>query len=439
MSDKTTKSDPKYSMRGLTIVGLLTVALLVGGVGRWFATAEISGAVIATGTIKVQQNRQIIQHPDGGVVNEILVTEGTMVNADSVLLRLDSSELTTELQIVESQLAELLSRKGRLEAERDNAETLRFTPLLAELRLNRTDIDELVVGQERLFTARRQNLETRKSQLGKRIEQIRSQIEGIEAQHASVGDQIDLIGQELASQQILLKQGVAQAARVLALQREEARLRGSAGQFVADISRARGQITELELEITNLDSRISEEAITALRDIGVQLLQLTERRTQLKQRLDRLDVRAPVAGIVYDLSVFARKAVIRPAEPLMYLIPQDQPLTIEVKVLPADIEQIHFGQSVNLKFSSFSQRTTPDLFGTVKTISADAFTDERSGLQFFVVEIALVDGELSKLPEGAQLLPGMPVDAFVETVARTPLDYLIQPFKDSIDRAFRES
>lgn len=434
MSENKKLSDRKY-----IIIGLIVVAILVGGVGRWFATAELAGAIISSGSIKVKNNRQIIQHPYGGVVEDIYVAEGDQVTEGKVLMRFEASELTTEMQIVSSQLAEVLARTARLQAERDGANAVAFPAMLGDLRTDNTDVDELIEGQQRLFESRATNMAARKTQVQKRIEQIINQIEGLTAQRTSVSEQFDLIGQELQNQEKLLAQGLAQATRVLGLQREKARLGGVRGQLQADTARAEGQITELELEILNLDSRLREEAITSLRDLQIRLLELSERRNQIKQRLDRLDVRAPLDGTVYDLNVFARKAVIRAADPLMYLIPQGQVLTVEVKVLPADIEQIFIGQKVDMKFSSFSRRTTPDLFGTVTTISADTFIDERSGVQFYLLEIAIQEGEIEKLPEGAVLIPGMPVDVFIETQSRTPLEYLLQPFQDYIDRAFRES
>lgn len=429
----------KFSNRRFVIIGLIVVGVLVGGVGRWFAIAEISGAVISSGSLKVKSNRQIIQHPYGGVVESIYVTEGDQVTEGDVLMRFDDSELSTEMQIVSSQLAEVLARTARLRAERDGEDLVTFPPALENLREDSADIDDLVTGQQRLFEVRATNMLARKTQVQKRIAQIANQIEGLTAQRESINEQFALISEELANQKILLDKGLAQATRVLALQREKARMGGVTGQLQADTARAEGQITELELEVLNLDSRRREEAITSLRDLQIRLLELSERRNQLQQRFERLEVRAPLAGTVYDLNVFARKAVIRAADPLMYLIPQGQVLTVEVKVLPADIEQIFIGQLVDMKFSSFSQRTTPDLLGTVTTISADTFIDERSGMQFYLLELSIQEGETEKLPEGAILIPGMPVDVFIETQSRTPLEYLVQPFQDYIDRAFRES
>lgn len=428
-----------FSNRRFIIIGLIIVAVLVGGVGQWFATAEISGAVISNGSIKGKNNRQIIQHPYGGVVEGVYVTEGDQVTEGTVLISLDSSELSAEMQIVSSQLAEVLARISRLRAESDGVDRLTFPQELEDLREGNIDIDDLIAGQQRLFESRASNMTARKTQVQKRIEQILNQIEGLTAQREAIQEQYALIGEELENQQTLLDQGLTQASRVLALQRERARMGGIMGQLQAETALAEGQITELELEILNLDGRRREEAITSLRDLQIRLLELSERHNQLRQRLDRLEVRAPLAGTVYDLNVFARKTVIRAVDPLMYLIPQGQALTVEVKVLPADIEQIFVGQSVDMKFSSFSQRTTPDLFGTVTTISADTFIEERSGSQFYLLEIAIQEGETEKLPEGAVLIPGMPVNVFIKTQSRTPLEYLMQPFQEYVDRAFRES
>lgn len=435
-----TNKDKRFSARRYAIIGALTIAVLIGGIGQWFATAKIAGAVIASGSIKVEQNRQIVQHPYGGVVEQILVSEGQDVGEDTLLIRLESSELATEMQIVEGQLAELLVRKSQLEAEREaSREMILPAERLAELQLDDKIKADLIVQHRRLLETRRDNLERTKRLIGERVAQTKSQIVGLEAQRASVDDQLALIQEELTAQRKLLEQGLAQASRVLALQREEARLRGVVGQLVSQVSQAQGKIAELELEVINQEGRIVESATTTLRDINVSILQLTERRAGLANRLARLEVRAPAAGTVYDLSVFAKKAVIRPADPLLYIVPKGQPLTVEVKVLPSDIDQIFLEQLVHLKFTSFSQRTTPDLFGRVVTISADAFTDQRTGIPYYLVELAINPGELSKLPDGASLIPGMPVEAFIETTARTPLEYFIQPFKDAINRAFRET
>jgi len=427
-----------WSVRKPMIVGVLGLLLLVGGFGTWAAMTQISGAVIASGQIEVDQNRQVVQHPDGGVVEEILVEEGNAVDAGTVLIRLDPNELQSELAIVESQLFELMARRGRLEAERDERETITFAPLLLETAESRPDVRNLKDGQRRLFEARRASIAQAIEQLQKQQEQIADQITGITAQQGSMDQQLALIERELTDQQSLFDRGLAQVSRVLSLQREAARMSGTVGELAANEAQARGRITEIDIEILNLQSRRREEAITQLRDIQSRELELHERRRALLERMSRLDVTAPVAGIVYDLRVFARRSVIRPADPVLYIIPQDRPLVINARVEPIDIDKLSIGQEVTLRFSALDQRATPELTGSVKLISADAFEDEATRQSYYRAEIVLGEGEQAKLPEDATLLPGMPVEAFIPTEDRTPLAYLVKPLTDYFTKAFRE-
>ena len=427
-----------WSVRKPMIVGVLGLLLLVGGFGTWAVMTQISGAVIAGGQIEVDQNRQVIQHPDGGVVEAILVEEGNTVATGEVLLRLDPTELQSELSIVESQLFELIARRGRLEAERDERDTITFDPLLSETSADRPAVKDLMDGQQRLFEARRASIAQAIEQLDKQQDQISDQITGINAQQRAMDTQLALIEQELVDQQSLYDRGLAQVSRVLSLQREAARMSGTVGELAANEAQARGRITEIDIEILNLQSQRREEAITRLRDIQSNELELRERRRALLERMSRLDVKAPLSGIVYDLRVFARRSVIRPADPVLYIIPQDRPLVINARVDPIDIDKLTIGQEVTLRFSALDQRKTPELTGTVKLISADAFQDENTQQSYYRAEIVLSEGEQARLPADTTLLPGMPVEAFIRTEDRTPLAYLVKPLTDYFTKAFRE-
>jgi len=435
---KQPKSENAWSVRKPMIVGVLGLLLLVGGFGTWAVMTQISGAVIAGGQIEVDQNRQVVQHPDGGVVEAILVEEGNTVEAGETLLRLDPTELQSELSIVESQLFELIARRGRLEAERDERDTITFDHLLLETAAERPDVRDLMDGQQRLFEARRASIAQAIEQLDKQQDQIAEQITGITAQQRAMDAQLALIEKELADQQSLFDRGLAQVSRVLALQREAARMSGTAGELEANNAQARGRITEIDVEILNLQSQRREEAITQLRDIQSRELELRERRRALLERMSRLDVTAPVSGIVYDLRVFARRSVIRPADPVLYIIPQDRPLVINARVEPIDIDKLTIGQDVTLRFSALDQRETPELTGKVKLISADAFTDENTRQSYYRAEIVLSEGEQARLPADTTLLPGMPVEAFIRTEDRSPLAYLVKPLTDYFTKAFRE-
>lgn len=429
-------SNQRWSTRRHTVIGLLTLLVLVGGFGTWAVMAQITGAVITTGQIEVERNRQVVQHPDGGVVAEILVDEGDTVAAGDMLIRLDRSDLASELAIVEGQLFEILARRGRLEAERDDLEAPVFDPVL--VAADTDDSRALIAGQTRLFDARRESSARAVEQLTQQRAQIASQVNGITAQQEALTTQRELIARELADQQSLLDRGLAQSSRVLALQREEANLLGRVGELTAQAAQAAERMTEIDIQILGLSSTRREEAITRLRDLQYNELELSERRRSLTRRLDRLDIRAPVSGIVYGLQVFGPQAVIRPADQVLFLIPQDRPLVIATQVETKDINQVFVGQEVILRFSAFDQRRTPELKGVVTLVSADAFRDERSRLSYYRAEVQLAAGEIEKLGPDLTLIPGMPVEAFVRTTDRSPLAYLLKPLTDYFTRAFRE-
>jgi HlyD family secretion protein len=415
-------------------LGLIALLVLVGGFGTWAVMAQITGAVITSSQIEVNRNRQVIQHPDGGVVDVILVQEGDAVVKGDTLIRLDASLLKSELAVVEGQLFEIIASRGRLEAERDGETALTFDPLLSDVPQG----PSLIAGQTRLFDARLESNMRAIEQLQQQRAQISSQISGIAAQQTALATQSDLIQQELTDQQTLLRQQLIQASRVLALQRQEANLLGRVGELTASEAQATERRTEIEIQILTLASTRREEAITRLRDLQYNELELSERSRTLRQRLGRLDLRAPLSGIVYGMQVFAEKSVISGAEPVMFLVPQDRPLVIATKVQPTDIDQIHLGQDVTLRFSAFDQRRTPELMGTVTLVSADIFLDDSTQVSYYQAQVQLNECKAEKLPEDMVLIPGMPVEAFVRTADRSPMDYLLKPLADYFAKAFRE-
>lgn len=430
-------SAPASARRPL-LVGFAALAVLVFGFGAWATLTTIAGAVVAPGLIEVEQNRQAVQHPDGGLVAEVAVREGDVVAAGDIVLRLDGEVLASELALVEGELFEIMARRGQLEAERDGSAGIAFDPALLEVARDRPEVEGQMEAQRRLLEARRESLASETEQLAKRRDQIATQIEGIKAQQRALEIQIALVADELAKQRSLLERGLAQAGGVLALEREEASLQGALGELVAAEGEAAERITEIEIEVLRIGTRTREEAIAALRDLGFRELELAERRRALTTRLSRLDIRAPVSGIVFDLAVFGPGAVVRPAEPVMFLVPQDRPLLIASRVPAVDIDEVYAGQPVTLRFPAFDRRTAPEIEGTVRRLSADAFADERTGQRFYRAEIVLAEGEETKLA-GLALVPGMPVEAFIRTADRSPLDYLIRPLAVYFNRAFRES
>lgn len=426
------------SARGPVLLGLLALALLLGGFGLWSVTTRIAGAVVASGQVEVEQNRQVVQHPDGGVVAEILVKDGDLVAAGAPLVRLDGTLLASELAIVEGQFFEILARRGRLEAERDDARTIRFPDELVRTAGASPAIAALMTGQQRLFAARAETEANEIDQLQRRRAQIANQIDGIAAQRAAADSQLALIGKELADLTGLLDRGLTQAGRVLALEREQARLQGVAGELDAARAEAEGRMTEIDIEMLKRGSTRREDANAQLRDLGYRELELAERRRALTEQIDRLEIRAPVSGIVHALQVTTPRAVIRPAEPVLHLVPQDRPLVIAARVAPIHVDEVRVGQEVALRFAALDSRTTPELFGQVSRISADALADEATKAAYYRTEVVLAPGELAKL-DGHAIIPGMPVEVFIRTGERTPLAYLVKPLAEYFNRAFRES
>lgn len=427
----------RWPVRGPVLFGLFSILVLLGGFGLWAWQSRISGAVVAQGQVEVEQQRQVVQHPDGGVVEAILVTDGQQVEAGQPLVRLDGALLLTELAIVESQYFEILARRGRLEAERADSPDITFPEELLKASESQPDLAALVEGQRSLFQTRRDTLEQSLEQLQKQSEQVSSQITGIDAQIVALALQRELIGKELTDQESLLSRGLAQASRVLALQREAARLDGQVGELQANRASAETRQTELDVQRLRLNAERREDAETQLRDLGYRELELAERRRSLSEQISRLEIRAPVSGVIYNLQVTTPRSVIRPADPLLHIVPQDRPLVIGARVATINIDEIQIGQPVVLRFSAFSSRTTPEIDGQLMRISPDALVDEATHMPYYRAEVTIPPDELQKLGDLA-LIPGMPVEVYIQTGERSPIAYLMKPLTDYFSRAFRE-
>lgn len=437
MSNDSQESLPKWGAAKPVLAGVLALILLVGGLGVWSVMARISGAVVTSGTVNVESNRQVVQHPDGGVVGEILVDESDTVAKGDVLIRLDGRKQRSELAIVEGQLREIAARKARLMAERDSAETIDFAQELLADALDNPEIANMVNGERTLFEARRDSLSQEARLLREQNKQIDQRIAGIDAQLRALETQADLVGEELRDQQRLLANQLTQVARVNELKREEANLLGQIGRLEAQMAELRGQAASNDISLLQLDTRRREEAVSTLRDLQFREIELTERKLDLEDTLSRLDIRAPVSGLVYNLQVFAEQSVVRPADPLLYIIPQDQALVVSARVESLNVNDIYVGQQAALRFPGFDQKKTPELFGQVTKVSADVVQDEATGMNYYAAEIMPYQTELSKLGD-ERLLPGMPVEAFIQTGERSPIAYLAEPMLGFFNRAFRE-
>lgn len=419
------------------VAGVAAIVLLVGGLGGWSAFAKLSGAVIAGGELRAEGNRQVVQHQEGGIVAEILVRDGDHVASGDVLFRLDETRLRAELAIVDVQLNEALARIARLNAERDGRDQM---PVSSELKARMNvdpEFEAMVDGQLKLFEARLESLRAERTQLSSLITQTLDRIQGAKDQIIAYQRQIGLIEQEIESQQGLFDKGLATAAPLLTLKRDEARLSGEIAALRATIAAAQSEIAATRVERLQLDGERREQAIGELRDLRAEVAERRQQRIAIADQLTRMEIRAPLGGIVHALAVHSRQAVIEPAEPLLHIVPEDEALVVEVSVKPTAIDNLHVGQDAALRFPAFNMRTTPSIPGVISNISADRHINEKTDESYYKVEIALAGDRPGHIGD-LQLLPGMPVEAHIRTAERTPISYLIKPLADQLERAMRE-
>jgi HlyD family secretion protein len=410
------------SLRRNIGIGGTAAVLLITLVSGWAFATNLSGAVIAQGILVVDSTVKKIQHPTGGVVGKLLVRDGSVVRTGDVLVQLDDTQTRANLAIVTKQLDELAARQAREQAERDDAETILFPAELAA-RKSEPEVDRVMAGESRLFGIRKAARDGQKSQL-------EDEIAGIEVQRDARVSQIGWIKKELVGVNDLWEKNLIPYTRVTALEREAARLEGERGQLISSIAQTRGKIAQV-------DQDMRAEVGKDLGEIRGKTSELLERKVAAEDQLRRVEIRSPIDGTVYQSSVHTVGGVITPGEQIMLVVPRDDALIVEAKILPQDIDQVRMAQTAFLKFTSFNQRTTPEIDGEVSLIAADVSQDSKTGVYFYTVRISIPAEEFPKL-EGLKLVAGMPVEAFIKTSDRTVISYLTRPLADQIARAFRE-
>jgi HlyD family secretion protein len=429
--------DVRASIRRHIIVGGAVVAFLALGVGGWASTAEISGALIAQGSLVVDSNVKKVQHPSGGVVGEVRARDGDHVKAGDVLIRLDETVTRANLAIITKGLNELFARKARLSAERDGADAVAVPKELAN-RANDADVQEALASERKLFDLRRKARFGQKNQLQERIKQLQEQITGLTAQQDAKSKEMTIINQELQGVRDLWARNLVQISRLTSLEREEARLQGERGQLIASAAEAKGKIVETELQILQVDQEFTSDVAKELRETDSKIGEYVERKVTAEDQLKRTDIRAPQDGVVFQSTANTVGGVVTAGDPIMLVVPETDTLLVEAKVEPRDIDQVKLGQPVVLRFSAFNMRTTPELNGTVSRIAADTNSDQRTGQSYYLVRISMTAQEVERLGAGVKLTPGMPVEAFIQTGERTMISYLVKPLHDQLMRSFRE-
>ncbi|MCK0103874.1 HlyD family type I secretion periplasmic adaptor subunit [Pseudohalocynthiibacter sp. F2068] len=416
-------------------LGAFASLLLLVSVFAWMQFTMISGAVIASGQIVVRGKPKQVQSLDGGVVEDIFVEDGDVVKKGDVLLRLDPSLLQINLDIYRNRLAEVLAREMRLEAEYQGLEEPDFT--LNTNYLEDGGLERHYAGQREMFSARRDVQEGRKEQLVERILQFGNQIAGVESQIVSKHEQLEFVVKELENVRDLNAEGLARESEVLELQRSESILLGGIAEHQTELARIRNSIRDTELEILQGDREFKEQVVTELREATASREELVLQIVTAEKQLERIEILAPVDGIVHELQAFTLGGVVAPEATIVQIVPLSEGVEFELRVDPQSIDQVFVGQTSKVIFPAFNMRTTPELFGNVSGISPTSLTDPATGIDYFRVELTLEPEELARLG-AVELIPGMPVEAFLQTGERSVLTYLTKPLFDQVKRAFRE-
>jgi HlyD family type I secretion membrane fusion protein len=425
-------SQNTFSIRNRVVLACLFAVVLVVGFGGWAVYANLSGAIIAQGKVAVKKQVKLVQHRDGGIIAEILVTNGDRVKAGDVLIRLDETQTKAELGVLRSQITELLGRRARLSAERDGAAAITFE---REFEIAPQSA-EIARGELRLFQENRAVREARREQLLLQVEQYGEQVHGLNSQETSNAAERVMVRDDLNRLMPLFNNKFIEIGKIRAMERDLVKIDGLKGEIAANIARVKGQISEAKIKIIEADQQVRTDAQREYREVDGRIAELQERLVAAQDKLSRMNLTSPISGFVNELSVHTINGIIAPKETLMSIVPESAELIVEARIAPTDIDQAIAGQSARMRFTAFNQRTTPEVPGVVETIGAAATLDPASGQTYYLSTVAIAGG-INKI-SGKPIVPGMPVEVFLATGNRSALSYLVKPFTDQMMRSFRE-
>lgn len=427
---------PNLDLRRPKIMGLLSLFLLIGVLGAWAQFSTISGAIVTAGQAVVKGKPKIVQSLDGGEVSEILVRDGDVVESGAVLMRLDPTLLQINLDIALGRLAGAMALRARLEAEQLGAPSLNFTyPALPfDIALDTAKHEQ---SQRQIFKARAAVLTGQQSQLAETLLQIDNQRKGVEGQIAALGEQITLLERDIANMRKLASQGLARQSQMSQLQRTKSQVTGQLAGLEAERARLSNTRRDAELSTLQATRSFQEEVVTQLRDVSAQIDELTLEIVTRRAGLARIDITAPAAGVVHEMQVTTRGGVIPPGGQIAQIIPTSKEIDFELRVDPRSIDQVFSEQTARLIVASFDPNSSPELAAYVSAISPDVITDPRTGQPYYKVNLKLepeAQIQLSKM----DVVPGMPVEAYLETGDRSVLSYLVHPIAAHLRKALRE-
>lgn len=434
--DKQVLHNATSSLQRHVYTGLAVLFLFFGAGIFWAIFTEISGAIVSSGRLSVENEIRRVQHPNGGLVKQLYVKEGDFVEKGQMLIALDDTDARAKFQINRKQLIEAQILLQRLQAELQGHSDF---DLPSEMALIEDDpvVAEVLELQKRLLEVRLKSMAGQLSQIKEQIKQLRNQIEGLTANRQSIQQRIAYASDELSSLQGLLSKNLALKTRVVEKQSELAQMKGQTGVLDADMSVLRSSISELEIQHIQLNDTFVSETLDQIQKTQAKIAELTEIDSSTRRVLSAIFIEAPHSGYVHQMDVRAAGEVIAPGEDIMLIVPLVNNLIVETNVKPVDIDQLYVGQSVRLKLSALDVNKIPDINAKVFFISNELIEDPVSRTQNYEVKAGILDGELDKL-DGQKLIPGMPAEVFIQTNTRTVLSYLAKPLKDQIERAFKQ-
>ena len=432
------RADPSSDIR----FGLIIAALFFIGLLGWAAIARLDAAAVAPGKLVVSGQRQTVQHRDGGVVSEIAVKEGAQVSRGDVLIRLAGADVRAQERAYAAQTITLLAQRARLQSEQAGrggiSRPAEFAGLTGE---DRADAERALRVQQAQLQTRSAVLSAQRGVLGQRSSQAGSQGTGYSRQIVAVDEQLRLIKEELESLRTVAEKGFVSRNRVRALERAKADLEGQRGQYAATVAQTGSQQGESRLQILEAQSSYYERIATELRDVENALAEVRPKWSAARDQLARTEIRSPATGTVVGLTVFTPGGVIAAGQKLMDVVPDKAPLTIEARISPADADDVRIGQRAFVRFDTLHERSLPALKGNVSRVSADSFTDERTGETFYTADVSVPIAELNRIDalRGADTLrAGIPVSIEIPLRKRTALQYAIEPLTGAFRRSFNE-
>jgi epimerase transport system membrane fusion protein len=414
--------------------GMIVFILLFGFGGAWAALAPINGAALAPGVVMVRSYSKIVQHLEGGIINDIFVENGARVDAGDPILDLDNTQSLAQLEITNSQYIALKALENRLIAERDG---LPNPAMQSDQMLSGARVEEEKQSQLEIFRARNSALEAGVAILEQRIEQLQSQISGLEGLQSSKELLSKSYQEELSDVQELLSQGFSDKNRLREIERNVAQLDGEVAELIANIASTEVQIGESRLQILQQEREFQNQVVTELAEVQTNLNDTIERITAIEDIVSRTVVRAPESGFVNGLQVHTIGGVITPGMRIVDIVPETDDLVIEAKVSPLDVDRIAIGQEATIRFSTFGNGTVPTIFGELKNLSADSLLDETTGASYYLARVEVSQESIGDLSD-LTLMPGMPAEVFIATGSRTFLEYLFKPFSNAMARGLRE-